>query len=96
MAVSIHQELCAWGPGIFFGFQSSPGDANEQPGFKSTNAHTVIKPACPENRLEGAEKFTPGTTPVSDSAEMSLRNFIYNKFPADVETTGLGVGETFP
>ena len=60
MAGSIHQELCAWGPGILFGFQSSLGDANEQPGFKGTNVTHGSQTSTPGEPPEGVEKFTPG------------------------------------
>lgn len=76
VAGSIHQELCAGGPGIFFGFQSSPGDANEQSGFKSTNVSHGYQTSMPGELPGGSGEIQPWDYPrVSDSVGMRPEKF---------------------
>lgn len=45
------------------GFKAPRGTLMSSRGLKAQMSPTVIKPACLENRLEGVEKFSPGTIP---------------------------------
>lgn len=74
-AGSIHQNLCGWGLGILFGFQSFPGESNEQPESRSPDVAPWF--SNPENHQgRGLVKCLAGPMPrVSDSVGIRPENF---------------------
>lgn len=85
-ARSIHQNLCGWGLGIF-GFQSSPGESKERPGFESSGSQTNVPCESPGGWLKG---IAGPTLSFSDSVGMSLTISISSTFPGDGDLLVLG------